>query len=150
MDEHASAVVRAVAFPSTDRGLHRLRIASSTYLHVNFLVVADRERFALVGRRSNAFAVIPVETVQSIRVGETESGFWNREVTLAIFLVVDGPKGITELLIVPAGDDFGGRLTWHDSTVRALAARLSEASGVPFTGAPKRGRNSLPDWTLDV
>jgi len=88
-----------------------LRIASSTYLHVNFLVVADRERFALVGRRSNAFAVIPVETVQSIRVGETESGFWNREVTLAIFLVVEGPKGITELPIVPAGDDFGGRMT---------------------------------------
>lgn len=148
----APARVSAVAFPSTDRGLRRLGSCfSTTYMHLYFFVTADRMRFELIGRRSSEpFAIIPVETVRSIGVGETESGSWNREVTLVVFLNVDSPKGVIKLPIVPTGDDDWRRLTWQDAAVRSLAKRLAEASGVELVGPPKRVRRSLPDWTLDV
>jgi len=148
------ALILAYWSSLTERALLRLQPLTRPFFLARYSVTADDERLVLTRRRGREpIAVIPTEVVRGIDVGEQEYSDQHRgaptSATLAIHVIVEGPAGPITIPIIPLADD-GVPLNWQDSTVRSLAARLAEASGVELVGRPKRVHRSIPDWTLDV
>jgi hypothetical protein len=90
--------------------------------------VVDAGRLTLIGwRKPKLLWELPVSSVQSVSVAETQSSPPYPQVALAIVLRVRTGVGFTELPIVPVSDDGKRSLTWSDAEVRTLAMRLSDA-----------------------
>ena len=121
----SGSAVLAVRFPTTARAVRSL---GGPHLPAAFAAVVDAGRLTLIGwRKPKLLWELPVSSVQSVSVAETQSSPPYPQVALAIVLRVRTGVGFTELPIVPVSDDGKRSLTWSDAEVRTLAMLLSDA-----------------------
>lgn len=135
------AVVRAVRFPTTVRGLSRLGVPRAYFMPAGFVVLVDKGRVTLHGRtRGKAILSMPASAVSDVGVRESRSSPLYQQVALAIVLTVKTGAADVELPIVPISDDGSRSLTGNVEEVRMLADRLKQAiADGTSEGAPEHG-----------